>query len=83
MLGRQLFVRGSRMAFSSQRNASCLVIAEHDSTTVSQGTLSAVTAASKIGDVTVLVTGSNIDDAVKSAASVDGVKTVLAADHEV
>ena len=75
----------SRSTFTkSVRNASTLVVAEHDGTAVSQGTLATVTAATKIGgDVTVLVTGSGIGDAAKSAAGVAGVTKVLAADNEV
>ena len=75
----------SRTTFSkSARNASTLVVAEHDGSAVSQGTLATVTAASKIGgDITVLVTGSAIGDAAKSAATIGGVTKVLSADHEV
>eukprot|EP01006_Ploeotia_vitrea_P016975 TRINITY_DN47931_c0_g1_i1.p1 TRINITY_DN47931_c0_g1~~TRINITY_DN47931_c0_g1_i1.p1 ORF type:complete len:334 (-),score=6.87 TRINITY_DN47931_c0_g1_i1:49-1050(-) len=85
MLGRQFFVKNGRRLLTSNissRNASCLVIAEHDYKAISQGTLSTVTAASKIGDVSMLVTGSGIDEVVKNASSIDGVKTVLAADNE-
>lgn len=66
------------------RNASCLVVAEHDSKNISQGTLASVTAASKIGgDITLLVTGSGLDEVSKAAASVTGVNKVMVADHEV
>lgn len=65
------------------RNASCLVVAEHDSKNISQGTLATVTAASKIGgDITLLVAGHGLDEVSKAAAAVSGVTKVLVADHE-
>lgn len=84
MLCQKAFRFAVRSKFTAQVcNASCLVVAEHDNTAISQGTLSAITAASKIGgDVTVLVAGKGIDDVAKSAASVNGVSKVLSADNE-
>lgn len=82
MMLRQTLLTARRLSNYSVRNASCLVVAEHDSKTVSQSTLSAVTAATKIGgEVTVLVAGSGVDEAAKSAAAVAGVTKVLTADH--
>ena len=57
-----------------------LVIAEHDHKTVSPATLAAVTAAKKLGDVTVLVAGENCADVAKAAAGIEGVAKVLTAD---
>ncbi|GLE01782.1 hypothetical protein PINS_up010620 [Pythium insidiosum] len=74
MLARQ-FVR--RVA-TVNRSFSTLVIAEHNQKEVSGSTLSAVTAASKIGgDVTLLVLGSQADAVAQSAAKIAGVSNVL------
>ena len=67
----------------SARNASSLVIAEHDGSKVSQGTLAAVTAAGKIGgDVHMLVMGKGMGDVSASAAGVSGVSKVLSLDSD-
>ncbi len=59
-----------------------MVVAEHAGEKLSGGTLSAITAASKIGgDITVLVAGSNTASVAKEAAAVQGVKSVLHADN--
>jgi electron transfer flavoprotein alpha subunit len=82
MMMRRSIIAARRVSTMGSRNASCLVIAEHDNKTVAQSTLSAVTAATKIGgEVTVLVAGSGVDEAAKSAAAVAGVAKVLTADH--
>ncbi|KAJ0391847.1 hypothetical protein P43SY_006044 [Pythium insidiosum] len=74
MLARQ-FVR--RVA-TANRSFSTLVIAEHNQKEVTGSTLSAVTAASKIGgDVTLLVLGSQADAVAQSAAKIAGVANVL------
>ncbi|WP_422015766.1 electron transfer flavoprotein subunit alpha/FixB family protein [Reyranella sp.] len=58
-----------------------LVVAAHDGKAVRANVANAVTAASQMDpDVTVLVAGSNCDDAAKSAASIAGVTKVLQAD---
>jgi len=57
-----------------------LVIAEHNHETVFPATLAAVTAAKKLGDVTVLVAGKDCGAAAKAAAGIEGVKKVLVAD---
>ncbi len=57
-----------------------LVWVEHDNETVKDATLSAVTAAGKLGDVTALVAGSNCDAAAQAAAQIEGVSKVLKAD---
>lgn len=62
-----------------QRFASnTLVIAEHDQTQLSAGTLSTLKAASKIGgNITVLVTGNNINNVANHASSIKNVSNVL------
>jgi len=73
---------GALRAFSASRSASTLVLATHDNKTLNPATLSAVTAASKIGgDVTVLVGGHECGAVADAAAKVAGVSKVLKADH--
>jgi len=57
-----------------------LVLVEHDNESVKDATLSAVTAAGKLGDVTALVAGANCDAAAQAAAQIAGVSKVLKAD---
>jgi electron transfer flavoprotein alpha subunit len=57
-----------------------LVWVEHDNASVKDATLSAVTAAGKLGEVTALVAGSECDGAVQAAAQIAGVAKVLKAD---
>ena len=57
-----------------------LVWVEHDNASVKDATLSAVTAASKLGEVTALVAGSGCDAAADAAAKIAGVSKVLKAD---
>jgi len=59
---------------------SVLVIAEHNNKTLSDSTLSTVTAAKKLGDVTILVAGSGCGDVADQAAKIDGVTTILKTD---
>lgn len=60
----------------------CLVIIEHKQGVVSQGSLSAVTAASAIGgDVSILVVGQDIGEAAKHASTMRGVSSVFTVDH--
>lgn len=60
---------------------SVLVIAEHENTGIKGATLSAVTAASKIGgDIHVLVVGENCSGAAEASAKIAGVSKVLVAD---
>ncbi|CAI5729723.1 unnamed protein product [Hyaloperonospora brassicae] len=57
---------------------STLVIAEHNQSQISSGTLSTVTAASQMGgDITLLVLGSQAGPAAEAAAKIPGVKNVL------
>ncbi|MBL4800314.1 MAG: FAD-binding protein [Emcibacter sp.] len=58
-----------------------LVIADHDNDSLKDSTLNAITAAAKLGDVDVLVAGSNCAAAAEAAAKVAGVAKVLVVDH--
>ena len=57
-----------------------LVWVEHDNAAVKDATLSAITAAGKLGEVTALVAGSGCDAAASAAAKIAGVSKVLKAD---
>jgi len=57
-----------------------LVWVEHDNASVKDATLSAVTAAGQLGEVTALVAGSGCDAAAQAAAQIAGVTKVLKAD---
>lgn len=57
-----------------------LVIAEHNNTSLSDSTLSTVTAAKALADVTVLVAGSGCGNVADQAAKIDGVTKILKAD---
>ena len=59
---------------------SVLVIAEHDNSDLNDSALNAITAASQLGDVTVLVAGSGSQTVADAAAQVVGVSKVLHAD---
>jgi len=68
---------------NSPRFASTLVVSEHDGSNVSASTLSAITAAKRIGaDISLLVMGQGVDKVVESAAKIEGVTKVLAVDDE-
>jgi len=59
------------------------VLAEHNNSSLDDGTLPAVTAAAKLGgEVTVLVAGKGCKEAAAKAAKVAGVSKVLIADHD-
>jgi electron transfer flavoprotein alpha subunit len=69
------------IASTSYRSASSLVLADHDNTTLNNGTLSVITAAKEIGgDVVVLVAGEGCENVANEVAQVDGVSSVLLAD---
>ncbi len=57
-----------------------LVWVEHDGSAVKDATLSAVTAASQLGEVVALVAGSGIGGVAAAAAQIEGVAKVLTAD---
>ena len=62
---------------SLSRQASTLVLAEHDNAKLSPVTLNAITAANTIGgDITCLVAGSKCGDVAKEIAGVKGVTKV-------
>ena len=57
-----------------------LVLVEHDGAVVKDPTLVAVTAAAKLGEVNLLVAGSNVGAVAEAAAKIAGVGRVLVAD---
>jgi len=57
-----------------------LVIADHDNISLKDSTLNAVSAALKLGDVDILVAGSDCAGAAEAASKVEGVSKVLVAD---
>lgn len=57
-----------------------LVIAEHDNQTLNPATLHAVSAASKLGDVHILVAGFNAQNVAEQAAQITSINKVLMAD---
>lgn len=59
-----------------------LVWVEHDGTSIKDSTLAAVTAASQLGEVNLLVVGLGIDAVVAASARIAGVATVHVADDE-
>jgi electron transfer flavoprotein alpha subunit len=58
-----------------------LVWVEHDGAAVKDATLSAVTAAAQLGEVTALVAGSGVAGVAEAAAQIAGVTAVLVADN--
>ena len=62
---------------------SILVIAEHDGLTLKGSTLNAITAATELGDVTVLIAGDNCDTIASQAAKLSGTNKILLAEHEI
>ena len=58
-----------------------LVWVEHDGTAVKDATLAAVTAASKLGEVHLLVAGAGVDGVAKAASEIAGVGKVHVADN--
>lgn len=70
----------SRIARQTQRLASTLVVAEHDAAGLKASTLSSVAAASKLGEVNVLVASDNTQAAAEASAAVAGVGKVIAAE---
>ncbi len=57
-----------------------LVIADHDNGSLKDSTLNAVTAAAKLGDVHILIAGSNCSAVAETAAKISGVAKVLVSD---
>lgn len=58
-----------------------LVWAEHDNKSIKDATFPAVTAATSLGEVTLLIAGSDCDAVAQSAAQIEGVAKVLKADN--
>jgi electron transfer flavoprotein alpha subunit len=86
----QLVHRSSRLfrpfsgALHSSRCASTLVIGEVSGDSLTGGTLSTITAASKLGnDTTVFVAGKDIKTVADNACKVKGVSKVVALESEV
>eukprot|EP00961_Rhodomonas_salina_P193305 2609577-Rhodomonas_salina.3 len=75
----------NRLSFASNpRFASTLVIADHNNKELNVSTLSAITAATKIGgDITVLAAGSGFDAVCDTISKVKGVTKVLKADADI
>jgi len=70
----------SRLIGTSSRNASTLVVVEHNDENMNSLTLSAVTAAKKFGgDITCLVAGTNCANVAAQVSAIDGVSKVLVA----
>jgi hypothetical protein len=67
--GAPLVVAGACVVQAQWRLASTLVVADHDNGAVSAGTLSAITAAGKLGGATVLVAGHNVAKVAEHAGS--------------
>lgn len=86
MLGHAL--RSSRLlsknSFGSfARNASSLIVVEHNDAELTPATLHSVTAAKQLGgDVTCLVAGTNCGPAVEAISKIDGINKVLVAQHD-
>ena len=57
-----------------------LVIAEHDNQTLNQLTLNTISAAQKLGDITVLVAGNNCQSVADQVASISGTSKILHCD---
>jgi len=74
----------SRQGLStSVRNASTLIVVEHNDNQLTPATLHSVTAAKQLGgDVTCLVAGTNCGPAVESISKIEGVNKVLVAQHD-
>ncbi|CAG9535555.1 unnamed protein product [Cercopithifilaria johnstoni] len=64
------------------RFTSTLVLAEHTGDKLNPITLNAVNAALKLGEISVLVAGTNITNIAEQVAKVEQVKRVFIADHE-
>lgn len=76
-------MRAVRTAVAA-RNASSLVVAEHDGANISASTLACVTAANKIGgEVSLFIAGSNTSDIAANACKIAGVNKVVTCNNEV
>ncbi|EFO22834.2 electron-transfer-flavoprotein [Loa loa] len=66
----------------ASRFTGTLVLAEHANDKLNPITLNTVNAASRLGEISVLVTGSNVANIAEQMAKVEQVKRVFVADHE-
>lgn len=66
--------------FAQKRFASCLVVAEHNNQDLGESTFSAISAASQLGNTTVLVAGKDCGAVAEQVSALKGVTTVLVAD---
>ncbi|KRX45202.1 Electron transfer flavoprotein subunit alpha, mitochondrial [Trichinella murrelli] len=64
-----------------KRWKSSLVLVEHDNEKISTASLSAITAASKLGDVSCLILGDKCQEVANSVAKVNNVKNVYVTEH--
>lgn len=70
----------SRIITRAARNASTLVVAEHDGAGLKASTLSSITAASQIGDVSVLVASDSTSAAATASSKLANVAKVIVAE---
>uniref|UniRef100_A0A8R1TND6 Electron transfer flavoprotein subunit alpha n=1 Tax=Onchocerca volvulus TaxID=6282 RepID=A0A8R1TND6_ONCVO len=87
MMNRTLFFLGHLPRRNSNfhiafRLTGTLVLAEHTGGKLNPITLNAVSAASKLGEISVLVAGTNVTKIAEQVAKVEQVKRVFIADHE-
>jgi len=71
---------GRCLTTQSIRNASSLVIAEHNNSALGEATFSAIAAASQLGECTVLIAGKDCAKSAEEAAKCKGVTKVVVAD---
>src|SRR3546814_18323835 len=76
-----LFRSGCQAESAGSALMKTLVWVEHDGKAVKDATLAVVTAASKLGEVHLLVAGSGVDAVAKEAAAIAGVGKVHVADN--
>lgn len=70
-----------RLVTQNKRFASCLVVAEHDNSSLGEATFFAIAAASQLGETTVLVAGKDCAKSALEAAKCKGVSKVVVADN--
>ena len=82
----RLFSRTERLLFrhaTQTRNASTLIVAEHNNEALLPSTLNAITAAKKLGgDIACLVAGSKCGPAVEELSKVGGLSKILVAEND-
>jgi electron transfer flavoprotein alpha subunit len=80
---RQLRVNGVNQSYSQiQRLLSTLAVLEQNNGVLNMGSLSAITAAKKLGGpITAIVAGGNIKSLAEEAAKAEGVEKVLSVDN--